>query len=101
VVEIPDEQCPWREVLRDFAEPLFIMYENKNYGTWSLKAIPVGHELYIARRDLPESWAGKQGKDLEEVTGVPGSVFCHRARFLAVATTKEAILQLAQIALNQ
>jgi uncharacterized UPF0160 family protein len=37
---------------------------------------------------------------LEKITGVAGAIFCHNARFMAVAKTKEAILKLSEIALN-
>ena len=42
----------------------------------------------------------KAKKDLEKVTGVPGSVFCHNDRFVAVAKTKEGAIELAQLALD-
>jgi len=50
---------------------------------------------------LPKSWAGKRDRELEKITGVAGAIFCHRNLFLAVAKTKEAILQLAELALKE
>jgi len=54
----------------------------------------------LYRKFLPKSWAGKKDMDLEEVTGIKGATFCHNHLFMAVAKTKEAILKMAEIALN-
>lgn len=87
--------------LNIFPEPIFVVYPPKDsYATWSLVAVDVDDFSYESRKKLPESWAGKMDEELEKVTGVPGAVFCHNKRFIAVAKTKEAILKLAEIALN-
>jgi uncharacterized UPF0160 family protein len=38
--------------------------------------------------------------DLEDVSGVEGAKFCHNARFIAVARTREGVLKMAEIAVN-
>jgi len=90
---------PWSEVLSKFPEPLFVIYENKDKN-WSIKNIRSDLFSFEPRKKLPESWAGKRNEELEKITGVTGSIFCHSARFLVVAKTKEAILKLAKIALE-
>lgn len=90
---------PWGEVLSKIPEPLFVIYINKD-GNWSMKNIRNDLFSFEPRKKLPESWAGKRNEELEKITGVAGSIFCHNARFLVVAKTKEAILKLAQIALE-
>lgn len=62
---------------------------------WALNTIRIGAATFENRADLPESWAGLSGSALEEVTGVSGAVFCHKARFIAVARTRAAIVQMA------
>jgi uncharacterized UPF0160 family protein len=37
---------------------------------------------------------------LEEASGVRGAKFCHNARFIAVASTREAILKMAELAVE-
>jgi uncharacterized UPF0160 family protein len=98
-VIILDERYPWEEVLMNYPEPLFVVYPKRVDNNWSLKTISNGNK-YESRKDLPKIWAGKMDKDLEEITGVKGAIFCHNSRFIAVAKTKEAILKLAEIALN-
>lgn len=94
-----DERYPWERTLAQFPEPLFVIYPKRVDNTWSLKVIRDDPNSFIARKDLPEAWAGKFDAELEAVTGVPGSIFCHNNRFLAVAQTREAIVALAQRAL--
>ena len=36
--------------------------------------------------------------DLEAACGVAGAKFCHNARFIAVAATREAVLEMARLA---
>lgn len=99
-IVILDERYPWEDILNKFPEPLFVAYKKRIDETWSLKAIRNNLEDYVCRKDFPESWAGKRDLDLEKVTGVEGAIFCHNRKFLVVAKTKEAILQLAGIAIN-
>lgn len=61
-------------------------------GSWRVLAIPPKLGDFAQKRPLPESWAGLTGTELEARTGVPGSVFCHKNRFIAVFTTKEGAL---------
>lgn len=94
---ILDGQYPAKDILRKFPEPLFVV-SPRDDGTWVI--ITVQDKQFINRKSLPFSWSGKFNQDLEKVTGVVGSVFCHTDCFIAVAKTKEAILELAEIALN-
>lgn len=94
-----DEQYPVGGFLAKFPEPLFFVMP-KSDRTWSLTTIRNDEDSFVSRKDLPEAWAGKSGKELEKITGVSGAIFAHTGRFLAVAKTKEAILKLAEIALN-
>ncbi len=83
----------------EFPEPLFIVFPDVD-GKWILEAILVEPESFVYRKLLPEAWAGKTGAELEKVTGVVGGTFCHNHRYIAVAKTREAILKMAEIALN-
>ncbi len=94
-----DAFYPTDEFLSKFPEPLFVALPRSD-GTWVLKTVSDDEESFESRKKLPENWAGKRDADLEKVTGVPGAVFCHNSRFIAVAKTKEAILQLADLALK-
>lgn len=95
-----DERYPWEEVLSKFPEPLYVIYKKRIDENWSMKCVPKDFFTYSNRKKLPENWGGKSGTELEKASGVSGAVFCHNARFMAVAQTKDAILKMAEIALN-
>lgn len=95
-----DDFYPSREILSKFSEPLFVVFP-RDEGDWAIKTIKNDNHTFVDRKSLPEIWAGKNNKELEKVTGVPGAIFCHNGRFIAVANNKEAILKMAEIALNQ
>ncbi|WP_172329906.1 MYG1 family protein [Mangrovicoccus sp. HB161399] len=68
---------------------------------WTLGGIRVHEDSYEQRADLPAAWAGLSGAELEAASGVPGAVFCHNARFIAAAKTREAILAMADLAVKE
>ena len=94
-----DEPYPVLEFLSKFPEPLYFVMPRAD-DTWMVRAIRDREDSFVNRKDLPETWAGKSGEELEKITGVAGAIFCHNGRFLAAAKTKEAVLKLAEIALN-
>ncbi len=62
-------------------------------GSWRIVAIPPRLGVFEQKRSLPASWAGLTDERLEAVTGIPGSIFCHKNRFIAVFETREAALE--------
>jgi uncharacterized UPF0160 family protein len=67
----------------------FVMFPSED-DTWKVVAIPPSLGQFEQKRSLPLSWAGKMGDELEAATGVPGSLFCHKNRFIAVFRTRAA-----------
>lgn len=67
---------------------------------WALTTIRKSGDSFEARADLPEAWAGLTDAELEAASGVPGAKFCHNARFIAVAASREAVLRMADLAVQ-
>ena len=76
-----------------FPEPLICIYPDLR-GNWSAKVVENDGEMYNARIYFPESWRGLNDEELEKVTGIEGSNFCHKSGFLAVNKTKEGALEM-------
>jgi uncharacterized UPF0160 family protein len=94
-----DDSYSWKKIVSSFPETVFVIkqvYENKN---WHLNAVTEEGFKFKNKVDLPAVWAGKEGKELEEITGVSGALFCHNKRFMCAAKTKEAAVELAKLAL--
>jgi len=68
---------------------------------WCVTGIRRSDEGFELRADLPASWAGLTGAELEAASGVKGASFCHNGRFIAAAATREAALALADLAVKE
>lgn len=93
-----DRSMPWREpVVTGAPDALYVVYP-RTQG-WGLQAVPAELGGFGNRRDLPEAWAGLTDERLAAVTGVPDATFCHTARFMAAAGSRDGVLALARLAL--
>ncbi|WP_273508554.1 MYG1 family protein [Planktotalea frisia] len=68
---------------------------------WSLTTIRIGDDTFDNRADLPAAWAGLSDDALEAASGVTGAKFCHNGRFIAVASSYDAVRKMADIAVAQ
>ncbi|MBB3993942.1 uncharacterized UPF0160 family protein [Sulfitobacter undariae] len=100
ILELP-MGMPYRSAL-DKAEADHILFVVHPRGEdWTLGGIKLSSETFEQRADLPLAWAGLTDADLEAASGVVGAKFCHNARFIAVASTREAILEMAELAVQE
>lgn len=95
-----EKNYPAQYTLHDFPEPLFIVYPRVSDNTWGVKAVRVDPKTFNNRKDFPKAWGGIRDDALQNISGVPDAVFCHKNLFMAVAKSKEGAVQLAQIALK-
>jgi uncharacterized UPF0160 family protein len=95
-----DKSYPFEYFLFTYPEPLFVVYPRKTGGTWGVKTVRKDPKSFVNRKNLPKIWAGLQGEELQNVTGVRDSLFCHRGLFLVGAQSKEGAIKLAQIAVE-
>ncbi|SMX26675.1 hypothetical protein TRP8649_00760 [Pelagimonas phthalicica] len=98
VLELP-MGMPFRAVLDEAGADhlLFVVYPRKQ-GDWSIGGIRLSDDSFEQRADLPASWAGLTDEKLEQASGVSGATFCHNGLFIAAAKTREAILEMADLA---
>lgn len=100
ILELP-MGMPYRSAL-DKAEADHILFVvNPRGDDWALGGIKISNDTFDQRADLPASWAGLTDGDLEAASGVKGAKFCHNARFIAVANSREAILTMANLAVAE
>ncbi len=99
ILELP-MGMPYRSALDKAGADHILFVINPRGGDWTLNGIKLSGDTFDQRADLPESWAGLTDTDLEEASGVKGAKFCHNARFIAVANSREAILAMAERAVQ-
>lgn len=88
---------PFSGVAKSHPELVLTVSPDVFADRWNVRAVQ--ETGFKNRLDLPESWAGLRGAELEAATGVPGASFCHRGRHFCAAKTREAALALAALAL--
>lgn len=100
VLELPSGMPFRAAVVKAGADHLLFVVHPRDTD-WCVTGIRRADEGFELRADLPAAWAGLTGEDLEAVTGVKGSSFCHNGRFIAAAASREAALELAAIAVAE
>lgn len=99
ILELP-MGMPYRSALDKAGADHILFVVNPRGGDWTLNGIKLSNDTFEQRADLPATWAGLTDQALEEASGVKGAKFCHNARFIAVANSREAILEMAQLAVK-
>ena len=100
VLELP-LGMPFRAAISQAgADQLLFVVHPRQDGDWCLTGIRRNEGEFDLRADLPAHWAGLTDAALEAASGVPGATFCHNARFIAAARTREAALALADLAVG-
>ncbi len=87
------------KVLGDYQEVLFVVHPYQ--GQWALRAARKEANSFESRKLLPEEWGGKEAAELQKITGVKDILFCHNARFIASAGSKEGAIKLAELAIKE
>ena len=99
-VVVLEKYIPWKEtVLTLSADALFMVYPSLS-GEWIIHAVPAVLGSFEDRKPLPKQWAGLSNKALSEVTGIDDAMFCHNGLFIAGAKSRESIMKMASIALQ-
>jgi uncharacterized UPF0160 family protein len=100
VLELP-MGMPFRPaIIKAGAEHLLFVVHPRDKD-WCVTGIRREEDGFALRADLPASWAGLTNGELEAASGVVGASFCHNGRFIAAASTREAALALAEIAVAE
>ena len=100
VLELP-MGMPFRSAVEKAGADHLLFVVHPRDGDWAMTTIRKGADTFESRADLPKGWAGLADEALETASGVPGAKFCHSARFIAVAQTREGILRMAELAVEE
>ena len=97
-----DEYMPYEETIitNEEANNIQFVIFPSNRGGYAIKTIPKSIEDRTARCEIPEEWAGKTDKELEEIAEVKGLLFCHIGRFIISTKTKEAAIEAVEKIIN-
>ena len=99
ILELP-MGMPYRSALDKMEADHILFVVTPRGADWTLGGIKLSNDTFEQRADLPAAWAGLTDAALEEASGVRGAKFCHNARFIAVADSRDAILEMAALAVK-
>lgn len=101
ILELP-MGMPFRPaIIKAGADHLLFVVHPRDGKDWCVTGIRKADDGFELRADLPKSWAGLTNGELEAASGVKGATFCHNGRFIAAATSREAALEMAEIAVRE
>ncbi len=100
VLELP-MGMPFRAGVEQAGADHLLFVVHPRGSDWALTTIRTGDDTFATRADLPAAWAGLTDAALEAASGVQGAKFCHNGRFIAVADSREAILRMAELAVEE
>ena len=100
ILELP-MGMPYRSTLDQSQADHILFVVHPRGDDWALNGIKLSNTTFDQRADLPAAWAGLMDAALEDASGVRGAKFCHNARFIAVATSRDAIMKMADIAVQE
>ncbi|MCU9847832.1 MYG1 family protein [Defluviimonas sp. WL0024] len=100
VLELP-MGMPFRSAIEKAGADHLLFVVHPRESDWALTTIRKRGDSFESRADLPKAWAGLTDEALEKACGVEGAKFCHNARFIAVAGTRDAVMEMARLAVAE
>lgn len=94
-----DEYIPFDDAIFGHSEGdkiLFVAYPS-NRGGYAIKTVGKNSNDRTSRKLFPEEWAGLQGMELEEVSGIVGLNFCHTGRFIVNCSSLDAMNKVLEV----
>ncbi|MCA9367221.1 MYG1 family protein [Candidatus Kaiserbacteria bacterium] len=67
-------------------------------NNWTATCVRTSYDSFETRVSFPSEWAGLRTEELAAMSGIPDAVFCHKARFIFVAGSKESVVAAARMA---
>lgn len=101
---ILDSYMPWKDVVLQSNNPkakdiLYAVFPSKR-GGYNVVATPVLPGSFDVKKPFPKTWAGKESKELQKISGVDTITFCHKNLFICACKTYEDAIKIANIAVN-
>jgi uncharacterized UPF0160 family protein len=96
--------APWNEWLcgsnNAKAQSILYVIFPSDRGGFNIQCAPVAAGSFVTRKSFPEIWRGRTAEELAKLTGISELTFCHAGGFLCNATTLEAAIKVARMAID-
>jgi uncharacterized UPF0160 family protein len=95
-----DRRVPWEDAIFDLNLDQALYVVRPAGEAWTCSAVPPTRGSFDQRRPLPDAWAGLRDEALASLTGIIDATFCHPARFVCGARSRDGAVALASLAVG-
>lgn len=99
-----DSYMPWKDIVLSSINPksneiLYAIFPSKR-GGYNVVATPKEPGGFEVKKPFPEKWAGKENRELQEISKIKTITFCHKGLFICACKSFEDAIKIAKIAIN-
>jgi len=96
-----EKYTPWKRTVHSTSEKaLYVVYPSQG-GHWRIQTVPAELGSFEDRKSLPKAWAGLNGQELQQATGLDDAMFCHNGLFIAGTESFASIKKMAEMAVAE
>jgi len=95
-----DTRVPWEDAVFDLGLDRALYVVRPAGDAWTCSAVGPERGSFAQRLPLPESWGGLRDEALAAATGIADATFCHPARFVCGARSRDGAIALARLAVG-
>lgn len=95
-----DTRLPWDDAVFDLGLETVLYVVRPAGRDWTVSAVPPERGSFGQRLSLPDAWGGLREQELVAVCGVADATFCHSARFVCGALSREGAVAMARLAVT-
>lgn len=93
-----EHRVPWEDAVFELGLTQLLYVVRPAGRDWTCSAVPPEKGSFAQRKSLPDAWGGLRDDALAALTGVADATFCHPARFVCGARSREGAVALAKLA---
>lgn len=94
-----EHRVPWEDAVFELGLTEVLYVIRPAGRDWTCSAVPPEKGSFAQRKPLPEAWGGLRDEALAALSGVAEATFCHPARFVCGARSRDGAVALARLAL--
>lgn len=95
-----ERRVPWEDAVFDLGLTDALYVVRPAGKQWTISAVPPERNSFAQRLPLPEAWGGLRDDAFATATGVADATFCHPARFVCGALSRDGAVALAKLAVE-
>lgn len=97
-VLVLETRVPWEDAVFDLGLDSCLYVVRPAGEQWTVSAVPPARASFDQRHPLPDAWAGLRDDALAAVCGIADATFCHPARFVCGAKSRDGAIRMAVMA---